>query len=84
MIVTQDGVLIRTEVGGISTVGRNTQGVRVINLGDGDRVIDMTRVPKSDDEPEVDEAVSEEGEGAANGASEGAAEGVQTPSGESE
>ena len=84
MIVTQDGVLIRTEVGGISTVGRNTQGVRVINLGEGDRVIDMTRVPKSDDEPEVDEAVSEEGEGAADGASEGAAEDAQTSSEESE
>ena len=56
----------------------------MINLGEGDRVIDMTRVPKSDDEPEVDEAVSEEGEGAADGASEGAAEDAQTSSEESE
>lgn len=52
MIVTQKGVLIRTAVNGISTVGRNTQGVRVINIGDGDRVIDMTPLPKQEEDPE--------------------------------
>ena len=52
MIVTQKGVLIRTAVNGISTVGRNTQGVRVINIGDGDRVIDMTPLPKQEEDHE--------------------------------
>ena len=52
MIITQKGVLIRTAVNGISTVGRNTQGVRVINIGDGDRVIDMTPLPKQEEDPE--------------------------------
>ena len=84
MIVTQDGVLIRTEVGGISTVGRNTQGVRVINLGEGDRVIDMTRVPKSEEESEVDEAAAAESENVVNNGSEESADSAQTPPEESE
>jgi len=50
MIVTQKGVLIRTAVNGISTVGRNTQGVRVINLDEGDRVIDMTPLPDQEED----------------------------------
>ena len=33
MIVTQNGVLIRTPVARVSRIGRNTQGVRLINLG---------------------------------------------------
>jgi DNA gyrase subunit A len=44
MIVSANGIVIRLPVAGISTIGRNTQGVRVINLDSGDRVIDMTRV----------------------------------------
>jgi DNA gyrase subunit A len=55
MIITQNGVMIRTAVSGITTVGRNTQGVRVINLDEGDRVIDMTRLPKGDDETSGEE-----------------------------
>ncbi len=82
MIVTQNGVLIRTEVDGISTVGRNTQGVRVINLGEGDRVIDMTRVPKGEDDAEIEagEAVESGEEAAAEGASEVAEQSGETPS----
>ena len=84
MIVTQDGVLIRTEVGGISTVGRNTQGVRVINLGKGDRVIDMTQVPKDKDELEANESSSEDSQMADEGTSEESAHSAQTPPEESE
>ena len=84
MIVTQDGVLIRTEVGGISTVGRNTQGVRVINLGKGDRVIDMTQVPKDKDELEANESSSEDSQMADEGTSEESADSAQTPPEESE
>lgn len=44
MVITQQGIMIRVSVKGISCIGRNTQGVRVISVDDGDRVIDMTRV----------------------------------------
>lgn len=57
MIVTANGVMIRLPVESISQIGRNTQGVRVINLGDGDRVIDMTQVVQEDEEIEEEEGV---------------------------
>ena len=44
MIVTQHGIMIRMSVSGISTMGRNTQGVRLISLKDGDGIADVTRV----------------------------------------
>ena len=44
MIVTANGVVIRVPVADISLIGRNTQGVRVINLDEGDQVIGMTRM----------------------------------------
>jgi len=61
MIVTQNGVLIRMHVDGISTLGRNTQGVRLIRLRDGDAIADVTRVV-GEDEHEVEAgAVDENG-----------------------
>jgi DNA gyrase subunit A len=48
MIVSANGIVIRLPVAGISAIGRNTQGVRVINLDTGDRVIDITRVVQSE------------------------------------
>jgi DNA gyrase subunit A len=50
LVVTQNGIVIRVPVAGISAVGRNTQGVKVINLDPGDRVIDFTRVEQSPEE----------------------------------
>ncbi len=44
MLITQNGVLIRTPVKGISTVGRNTQGVRIMKLDEKDKVISIARI----------------------------------------
>lgn len=44
MIMTANGIMIRLPVSGISLIGRNTQGVKVINLNEGDRVIGVARV----------------------------------------
>jgi len=57
MIVTQNGIMIRMHVGDISVLGRNTQGVRLINLKNADAIADVTRVVIEEDE-EV--AISEE------------------------
>lgn len=53
MIITALGVLIRTSMSGISTMGRNTQGVRLINIKDTDEVATVARVEKFV-EPEED------------------------------
>ncbi len=44
MIMTSKGVMIRLPVKGISVIGRNTQGVRIIKLDKGDRVVDIACV----------------------------------------
>jgi DNA gyrase subunit A len=42
-------VIIRLPVDGIRVIGRNTQGVRVMNLDSGDTVVDVARVVKEDE-----------------------------------
>jgi DNA gyrase subunit A len=51
MIVTKEGMIIRQKVENIKVISRNTQGVRLINLNDLDKVHDITRIePEPDDE----------------------------------
>ncbi len=57
MIITTSGIIIRTEIKGISVMGRYTQGVKLIRLGDNEQVVSVAKVPPSDDE-----ACPEEGE----------------------
>jgi len=45
IITTKNGIVIRTPLKNVRVMGRATQGVRIINLGDGDRVSDLSRVP---------------------------------------
>lgn len=44
MIITGQGKIIRMRVADISVIGRNTQGVRLINLGEGEKVVGMARL----------------------------------------
>ena len=44
MLMSQNGVLVRTPVKDISVVGRNTQGVRLIRLEEGDQLSGLERV----------------------------------------
>jgi DNA gyrase subunit A len=44
MLISSTGTLVRTPVADISVVGRNTQGVRLIRLGDGERLTGVERV----------------------------------------
>jgi DNA gyrase subunit A len=48
MLITTAGKIIRTEVKSISQVGRNTMGVRVVNLDEGEKVAAVTRVEDSE------------------------------------
>jgi DNA gyrase subunit A len=49
MMITRHGVIIRLPVDGIRVIGRNTQGVKVMNLDSGDAVVDVARVVKEDE-----------------------------------
>jgi DNA gyrase subunit A len=44
MLITSAGTLVRTPVADISTMGRNTQGVRLIRLDENDRLVGISRV----------------------------------------
>ncbi len=44
MIITGHGKIIRMRVVDISVIGRNTQGVRLINLGEGEKVVGVARL----------------------------------------
>ncbi|MCQ4143048.1 DNA gyrase subunit A [Vogesella sp. AC12] len=69
MLITTGGVLIRTKVDQVRETGRAAQGVRLINLDDGEKLICLVKVAESEDDAaeEGDEAAAnlEAGEGAA-------------------
>jgi len=68
MLITRNGVVNRQRVDEIRVIGRATQGVRLVNLDEGDAVVDVARV------------ISENGE--ENGAGEGLAEAAPEPAAE--
>jgi len=55
MIITEKGVLIRLPVAMIRTISRNTQGVRLIKLDEGDSISAVTRVLESESDKDNDE-----------------------------
>jgi len=56
MLITTGGVLIRTRVKEIRELGRATQGVTLINLGDGEKLSGLEKVVETDDDEEGAEA----------------------------
>jgi DNA gyrase subunit A len=60
MLMSQSGVLVRTPVKEISVVGRNTQGVRLIRLEEGDQLSGLDRIAG---EPGGSETAAEGGDG---------------------
>jgi DNA gyrase subunit A len=55
MLLTQQGQMVRTPVNNIRETGRNTQGVKLINLNTGDELTAIARVISETDEPEAPE-----------------------------
>ena len=60
MIINRSGLTIRTSADQIRVAGRATQGVRVINLREGDSIASVTAVPKTDEEEITDITVNAE------------------------
>jgi DNA gyrase subunit A len=59
MLISSNGTLVRTPVSDISVVGRNTQGVRLIRLDDGERLSGVERVESLGDDAEEGAAAAE-------------------------
>ena len=60
IITTLNGKVIRIPVNGISLMSRSTQGVRIMKLDEGDRIVALARVDASDEEYEDEEEEMEE------------------------
>ncbi|RXZ83878.1 DNA gyrase subunit A [Paenibacillaceae bacterium] len=83
MIMTSSGTLIRTSMDGISTMGRNTQGVKLINIREDDAVATVTRVGRSEEseeEPDADVDADVDADGTQPLALNGDNQGEGTPS----
>jgi len=60
MMITKKGIIIRVPVEGIRISGRNTSGVKIMNLTAGDLVVDVARVVKEDENGAEEEGDDEE------------------------
>jgi DNA gyrase subunit A len=54
MLISNLGTLVRTGVDGVSVQGRNTQGVRLINLRGDEKLVGVARIEEQDEEDEQD------------------------------
>jgi len=59
MIITQIGLTIRMSIASLRILGRTAQGVRLINLKDGDQIASITIVPASEEPDEIIEIADE-------------------------
>jgi DNA gyrase subunit A len=56
MLITQEGMITRTPVDGIREIGRSTQGVRLMNLEESDRLVAIAKVAEREDDSTGDTA----------------------------
>lgn len=68
MIINRSGLTIRTAVSQIRLAGRATQGVRIINLREGDAIASVMAVPASDENDAEESAAENSGQQPAGGA----------------
>ncbi len=53
MLITSGGVLIRTKVDQVRETGRTAQGVRLINLDEGEKLVSLERVAETEEDEEI-------------------------------
>ena len=67
MMISNAGTLVRVRVDEVSVMGRNTQGVRLINIGNGDRLVGVVPVARLEEEVIEGEVAEEGSDSAAEG-----------------
>ena len=58
MLINNDGIIIRMDVGQIRVIGRNTQGVALMRMVDNQRIVALAMVDKSGDDAEKSTTVT--------------------------
>jgi DNA gyrase subunit A len=62
MIITQSGLTIRMSISALRIIGRTAQGVKLINLKEGDQIASITIVPSSEEPDEIIDITDENSE----------------------
>lgn len=62
MLISDKGTLVRTRTDEVSSQGRNTQGVRLIKLKEGESLVGLERIEEPEEAPEYEEDISENNE----------------------
>ena len=62
MLISDQGTLVRTRVGEVSSLGRNTQGVTLIKLATDETLVGLERIQEPS-EDELDEVIETDEEG---------------------
>jgi len=68
MLISNSGTLVRISIDEVSSLGRNTQGVRLIRLGDEEKLVELERIDAADADVEGDEGEEAEGGDPVDGA----------------
>ena len=58
MLISNKGTLVRARAADVSIIGRNTQGVTLINIAKGEQLVSVAKIAETE-EDEVDEPSSE-------------------------
>jgi DNA gyrase subunit A len=69
MVITLDGIIIRVKASEISQTSRNTIGVKIINVGEDDRVVSLAKINEdeiSEEDEEIDKEKENNGENSSN------------------
>ncbi|WP_143872561.1 DNA topoisomerase (ATP-hydrolyzing) subunit A [Catenovulum sediminis] len=69
MLISNKGTLVRTRVSEVSSVGRNTQGVRLIRTGENELVVGLERIDEIEESELIEEGIVIEGDSGENEAS---------------
>lgn len=62
VVITKNGILIRQSIENIRTIGRNTQGVKLIRLDNNDTIADITTIQDDDDNEHIERQDGDNGE----------------------
>ena len=60
MLISNKGTLVRARAVDVSIIGRNTQGVTLINIADDEKLVSVAKIAETDDDEDEGETLTEE------------------------
>jgi DNA gyrase subunit A len=61
MLISNKGTLVRARAVDVSIIGRNTQGVTLINIADDEKLVSVAKIAETDDDDEGETLTEEDG-----------------------